>query len=47
MRWYLSDRSHMAEVEEMVVEKNVTDFVLSKAKLMPRQLGFDELMSAN
>ena len=47
MRWYLSDRSRMAEVEAMVVEKNVTDFVLSKAKLMPRQLGFDELMSAN
>ena len=47
MRWYLSDRSRMAEVEAMVVEKNVTDFVLSKAKLMPRQLGFDELMAAN
>lgn len=47
MRWYLSDRSRMAEVEALVIEKNVTDFVLSKAQVTPRQLGFDELMSTN
>ena len=47
MRWYLSDRSRMAEVEAMVVEKNVTDFVLSKAKVTSKQLAFDELMSTN
>ena len=47
MRWYLSDRSRMAEVEAMVVEKNVTDFVLSKAKVTLKQLGFDDLMAAN
>lgn len=47
MRWYLSDRSRMAEVEALVIEKNVTDFVLSKAQVTPKQLGFDELMSTN
>ena len=46
MRWYLSDRQRMAEVESVVIEKNVTEFVLSKAKVQAKQLGFDELMSA-
>ena len=35
-----------AEVEALVIEKNVTDFVLSKAKVTSKQLAFDELMSA-
>ena len=46
MRWYLSDRQRMAEVEAMVIEKNVTDFVMSKAKVVDRMLPFDDLMSA-
>jgi trigger factor len=46
MRWYLSDRSRMAEVEAMVIEKNVTEFVLSRAKVTPKAMAFDELMSA-
>ena len=46
MRWYLSDRSRMAEVEALVIEKNVTDFVLSQAKVTPKPMAFDELMSA-
>jgi trigger factor len=46
MRWYLSDRKRMAEVEAMVIEKNVTEFVLSKAKVSQKNLAFDELMSA-
>ena len=33
MRWYLSDRQRMAEVEAMVIENNVTEFVLGKAKV--------------
>jgi trigger factor len=44
MRWYLSDRNRMAEVEALVIEKNVTDFVLSRAKVTPKTLAFDELM---
>jgi len=46
MRWYLSDRSRMAEVEALVIEKNVTDFVLSRAKVTPKAMAFDELMNA-
>jgi trigger factor len=33
-------------VEAMVIEKNVTEFVLANAKVNPRSLPFDELMSA-
>jgi len=45
-RWYLSDRSRMAEVEAIVVENNVTDFVLGKAKITEKALPFDQLMTA-
>jgi trigger factor len=45
MRWYLSDRERMAEVEAVVVENNVTDFVLSTAKVTDKALPFDELMA--
>ena len=46
MRWYLSDRARMAEVEAVVIENNVTDFVLAKAKINDKALPFDELMAA-
>jgi trigger factor len=45
VRWYLSDRQRMAEVEAVVIENNVTDFVLSKAKVVDKALPFDELMA--
>ena len=45
-RWYLSDRSRMAEVEAIVVENNVTEFVLAKAKVTDKELPFDSLMTA-
>ncbi len=47
MRWYLGDRQRMAEVEAVVVENNVTDFVLSRAKVLDKVLPFDELMTAS
>ena len=46
MRWYLSDRNRMAEVEAIVIESNVTQFVLGKAKVVDKALAFDELMDA-
>ncbi|MCR5864965.1 trigger factor [Aquincola sp. J276] len=46
VRWYLSDRQRMAEVEAVVIENNVTDFVLGRAKVTDKQLPFDELMTA-
>ena len=42
--WYMSDRQRMAEVEAVVIEGNVADFVLSKAKVTDKALGFEELM---
>ena len=46
VRWYLSDRQRMAEVEAVVIENNVTNFVLSQAKVLDKSLPFDELMTA-
>jgi trigger factor len=45
MRWYLSDRNRMAEVEAIVVENNVADFVLAQAKVSEKEVPFDELMA--
>ncbi|MEN9398770.1 MAG: hypothetical protein RLZ81_3300 [Pseudomonadota bacterium] len=44
VRWYFGDRDRMAEVEAIVIENNVTDFVLSKAKIVEKTITFDELM---
>jgi trigger factor len=45
MRWYLSDRQRMAEVEGVVIENNVTQFVLERAKITDKMLAFDDLMN--
>ena len=46
MRWYLSDRQRMAEVESVVIETNVTQHVLGLVKINDKALPFDELMTA-
>ena len=46
MRWYLGDRQRMAEVEAVVIENNVTEFVLAQAKVTDKVLPFDELMGS-
>jgi trigger factor len=45
VRWYLGDRQRLAEVEAVVVENNVAEFVLSRAKVADKVLPFDELMT--
>ncbi|NDP38828.1 MAG: trigger factor [Rhodoferax sp.] len=47
MRWYYSDNNRLAEVESIVIENNVTNFVLSQAKISEKTLSFDELMAQN
>jgi trigger factor len=47
VRWYYGDNRRMAEVEGIVIENNVTEFVLSKAKVTEKTLSFDELMGQN
>ena len=43
-RWYYGDNQRLAEVEAVVIESNVAEFVLSKAKVTEKALSFDELM---
>lgn len=45
--WYMSDRQRMAEVEAVVIEANVTDFILSQAKVTDKSVSFEELMGQN
>jgi len=42
--WYMSDRQRMAEVEAVVIEANVSDFIFSKAKVTDKTVTFEELM---
>ena len=44
VRWYFGDRNRLAEVEAVVIENNVTEFVLGKAKVTDKAVSFDELM---
>ena len=45
-RWYFGDRQRMSEVEAVVIENNVTDFVLRQAQVSDKSVAFDELMGA-
>lgn len=45
MRWYLGNRQRLAEVEAVVVENNVAEFVLGKATVTDKSVPFDELMT--
>jgi len=47
VRWYFGDNRRMAEVEAIVIENNVTEFVLGKAKVTAKTVSFDELMGQN
>ncbi|SDL91766.1 trigger factor [Oryzisolibacter propanilivorax] len=44
VRWYYSDRNRLGEVEAVVIENNVTDYILGKAKVTDKDVSFDELM---
>ncbi len=46
VRYYLTDRQRMAEVEAVVIENNVTEHVLGQVKVVDKVVPFDELMSA-
>ena len=47
MRVALDENRRMAEVEAVVIENNVTEFVLSQAKMLDKAVSFDELMAQN
>jgi trigger factor len=44
VRWYYGDNRRLAEVEAIVIENNVTEFLLGQAKITAKAVSFDELM---
>lgn len=44
VKWYMSDRSRLQQIEAVVLEDNVVDWVLSKAKAVDKQVSFEDLM---
>ncbi|MEC4721831.1 trigger factor [Noviherbaspirillum sp. CPCC 100848] len=47
LKFYFSDRRRLAEVEALVLEENVVNYVLGKAKVTEKAIPFDELMGNN
>jgi trigger factor len=47
IQWYLGNRQRLAEVETMVMEDNVVDWALQRAKITDTPVAFDELMGGN
>lgn len=47
IQWYLGNRQRLAEVETMVMEDNVVDWVLQRADVTETPVAFDELMGSN
>lgn len=45
VKWYMGDRQRLGEVDAILMENNVTEFVLAKAKVVPKSIEFDELMA--
>lgn len=46
IKYYFGDRRNLAEVEALVLEENVVNYVLGKAKVAEKAVTFDELMGA-
>lgn len=44
VKYYYGDRQRLAEVEALVLEENVVNYVLGKAKVSEKAVTFDELM---
>jgi trigger factor len=44
VRWYYSQPQRLAEAEALVMENNVVDWMLGKAKVVEKAVPFDELM---
>ena len=47
LKYYFSDRRRLAEVEALVLEENVVNYVLGKSKVTEKSVAFNELMSNN
>jgi trigger factor len=47
VKWFYMQRDRLSEMEAMALEANVVKWVLSKAQVKQREMGFDELMGAS
>ncbi|MGZ8358105.1 MAG: trigger factor [Telluria sp.] len=47
LKYYYSDRRRLADIEALVLEENVVNYVLGKAKVNAKDVAFDELMGSN
>lgn len=47
VKYYFSDRNRLAEVEALVLEENVVNYVLGNTKVTEKTVAFDELMGNN
>jgi trigger factor len=47
LKYYYSDRNRLGEIEALVLEENVVNYVLGKAKVTTKAVAFDELMGSN
>ncbi len=45
IKWYYSDKRRLAEVESVVLEEQVVDWVMEQAKVEEKSYNFDELMN--
>ncbi|ALK97250.1 trigger factor [Massilia sp. WF1] len=46
LKYYYSDRRRLGEIEALVLEENVVNYVLGKAKVTTKDVAFDELMGS-
>ena len=47
LKYYYADRRRLADIEGLVLEENVTNYVLGKAKVTTKDVPFDDLMGSN
>jgi len=47
IQWYLGNRQRLSEVETVVMEDNVVNWVLARSQVAERQVAFDELMGGS
>ena len=45
VKWYTSDKNRLAEVESLVFEEQVVDWVMGEAKIKEKTFKFEELMN--
>jgi trigger factor len=45
VKWYQSDRQRLSEVESLVFEDQVVDWVIEHAKVVEKPVAFDEIMT--